>query len=87
MNFTNENDKRLSYCAEVHNGRVLGNVAKLTPVKPVLMIPKVEENKYSYAAYNDPTIRALSNFRIRTAGRSLTVTVEPAIVYQVICFL
>ena len=46
MNFTNENDKRLSDSHEVHNGRVLGNVAKLAPVKPVLMIPKVEENKH-----------------------------------------
>ena len=46
MNLTNENDKRLSECHEAHNDRVLGNVAKLTPVKPVLMIPKAEENKY-----------------------------------------
>ena len=64
MDLTNENDKRLADCHEAHDGRGLGNLAKLSRVKPMLMIPsRLKRKNTEMQAYNDLTIRALSNIR------------------------
>src|SRR5262245_40296191 len=62
VDFANENDERLSDRQEAKDRGVLADVAKVTPIEPLLRIPKAEEDKYENAADNYPRIGALEQF-------------------------
>src|SRR4029453_7663093 len=83
IDLADENDERLSNRQEAKNRRVLADVAKITPVEPLLRIPEAEQNEDKNAADNNSRVRAfeqLPHFACRSISDYLPRQSHPGFV-------
>ena len=65
IDLANEYDERLADRQKPRDRRILADVAKVTPIEPLLRIPEAEQNEYENAADNYSRIRAFEQFAFR----------------------